>query len=154
MVRRMGPSYSRTVIAGTSHFRAVVSSGNSAGAVRNVSHRNKRFLRSGIQRELTERHFVVTDAFVEISEEGGGFRGDHGGFAVRSGKGVDGDEGLPVGDDQDFDGPRKRTGADGGAEEALELAELGLDGLLEMMKIGIGERGSGVCGPEAREHLL
>src|SRR5713101_3365581 len=109
--------------------------------------------RSGIRRKLTEWHFVVADALVEISEEGGGFGGDDGGFAVRSGKGVDGGEGLPVGDYQDFDGPRKRTGADGGAEEAVELAKLRLHGLLEMIDIGIGERGSGECGPEAREHL-
>src|SRR5713226_2392059 len=153
MVRRMGPPYSRTVIAGTSHFRAVISSGNSAGAVRNVSHRDKRFLRSGIRGKLTEWHFVVADALVEISEEGGGFGGDDGGFAVRSGKGVDGGEGLPVGDDQDFDGPRKRTGADGGAEGALGLGQRRVYGLCEMIVIGVGERGSGVCGPEAREHL-
>src|SRR5713226_7332498 len=92
--------------------------------------------------------FAAIDTFAGPDRES-----DDGGFAVRSGKGVDGGEGLPVGDDQDFDGPRKRTGADGGAEEAVELAKLRLHGLLEMIDIGIGERGSGVCGPEAREHL-
>src|SRR5690348_13701169 len=47
----------RPVVVGTSHFRAVISSGNSAGATQNVSKLGPKISRSGIRWEVTERHF-------------------------------------------------------------------------------------------------
>ena len=45
----------------------------------------------------------MADAAVVVGEEGSGGGVDYGGLAVRAGEGGDGVEGLPGGDNQDFD---------------------------------------------------
>ena len=46
-------------------------------------------LASGNPRKISEGDFIVTDVLVKIGEQRSGFSGNHGGFAVGSGKGVD-----------------------------------------------------------------
>ena len=60
---------------------------------------------------------------------------------------------MPESSDQDFNGVRKRTTADGRTKEAWEFAELRLDVVLKVMEIAVAQRGRGGGGPEAGDHV-
>src|SRR5713226_1493872 len=110
-------------------------------------------LPSGNLREISEGDFVVTHALVEIGEQRSRFRGNHRGFAIGSGEGVDGSEGLPVRGDDNFDCARERTRANRYAQEAVEALQLRPHCLLEMVQVGVGQRRRGLRRPETGDHV-
>ena len=101
-------------------------------------------LSCGYLREISEGDFIVTHTLVEIGKQRGGLGGNDGGFAVGSGEGVDGGEGLPVRGDDNFDCAREWTRANCCAEEPFAALQLRLYGLLEMVQVGVGERRRGL----------
>lgn len=81
--------------------------------------------------------FVVADAAVVGSEEGGGGGSDDGGFGVGSGEGVNRLEGLPDGENDDFERiVGERTSEAFGADEAGDRLQFGKDATFEMPAVG------------------
>jgi hypothetical protein len=97
-------------------------------------------LSCGYLREISEGDFIVTHTLVEIGKQRGGLGGNDGGFAVGSGEGVDGGEGLPVRGDDNFHRAGRRTRANRYAQEPFEALQLRLYGLLKMVQVRVRER--------------
>jgi hypothetical protein len=110
-------------------------------------------LASGNLREVSERNFVVADALIEIGEQRGGFGGNHRGFAVGSGKGIDSSERFPVRGDDDLNRAGEPTRADRYAEEPVEAVQLRLHSFLEMMQVGVRERRRRLRRPKTGDHV-
>jgi hypothetical protein len=101
-------------------------------------------LSCGNLREISEGDFIVTHTLVEIGKQRGGLAGNDGGFAVGSGEGVYGGEGLPVRRDDNFHRAGYRTDANRYAEEPVEVLQLRLDSLVKMVQVGVGKRRRGL----------
>jgi hypothetical protein len=96
---------------------------------------------------------VVLDAAVVGGEEFEGFLGDDGGFAIGTGKAIDGLEGGPQGLDDEVDDDTVGLRDDAGFAEAVEGAQVREDVFPEVAQV-IGETdGGGACGPEANDHV-
>src|SRR4029077_17092834 len=91
------------------------------------------------------------DAAVEAGEQGGGFRGDDGGFEVGAGEIADGFERVPVGLDDDFDFALRAAKRNRGSQIAGNTAKFGQNVLGEMFKIFGQLRFSGASGPATRD---
>ena len=114
------------------------------GSARYVAKLAAMTLSCGNPREVSEGDFIVTHTLVEIGEQRGGLGGNYGGFAVGSGEGVDGGEGLPVRGDDNFHRAGYWTDANRYAEEPGEVLQLRLDRLVEMVQVGVGESRRGL----------
>ena len=79
----------------------------------------------GDLRVIAYGNFVMVDATVEVSEQGGGFATDDGGFEVGAGEVADGFEGTPQGFNEDFDFAFEAAKGNGGFQVARDAAELG-----------------------------
>src|SRR5690349_436367 len=79
--------------------------------------------------------FGVTDAAVVIGEQGGGLRGDHGGFEVGSSKTANGLERAPHGLDKNLGFARAVTDGNSYAEKAIDLPKLRQDIFRKVLQV-------------------
>lgn len=84
---------------------------------------------------IPNSNFVVTDATVEIGEQGGGLVGDHGGFEVGAGEVADGFEGTPGGPNDNLNFVFEAAKGNGGSDVARDAAKLGQNSLGKMFEI-------------------
>ena len=79
----------------------------------------------------------MAHALIEIGQEGGGFGGDHGSFAIGTRKCVNGGERCPVRSHKNFHGAGSGTRANRCPKEAFDALQLRLHGYLEVLQIGV-----------------
>ncbi|SRR6266850_5672390 len=80
---------------------------------------------SRVLQDVPNGNFVVTDATVEIGEQGVSPVSDDGGFRVEACEVADGFEGTPRGFDEDLDFAFQAAKGNGGSQVAGDAAELG-----------------------------
>src|SRR5258706_14597959 len=80
---------------------------------------------SCVLQDIPNGNFVVTDATVEIGEQGVSPVSDDGGFRVEACEVADGFEGTPRGFDEDLDFAFQEAKGNGGTQLARDAAELG-----------------------------